>query len=96
MTPWSDHLAAYRAQHGGTLKEAMAGASATYTKKPGSKPRAPRSEASKAKSKVKKMEVRLTALKANKAEEATKPKPAVEPSAAEEPSAAAEVLIAPV
>ena len=95
MTPWSEHLAAYRAQHGGTLKEAMAGASATYTKKEGSKPRAPRSEASKAKSKVKKMEARLTALKA-KAEDATKPKPAAEPSVAEEPSAAAEVSIAPV
>ena len=95
MTPWSDHLSAYRAQHGGTLKEAMAGASATYTKKPGSKPRAPRSEASKAKSVLKKAEQKVAALKA-KAEAAANPKPAVEPSVAEEPSAAAEVSIAPV
>jgi hypothetical protein len=94
MTPWSEHLAAYRAQHGGTLKQAMAGASATYTKKPGSKPRAPRSEASKAKSVLKKAEAKVAKLKL-KAEAAANPKPAVEPSVVEEPSAA-EVSIAPV
>ena len=67
MTPWSEHVAAYRAKNGGTLKEAMKGASATYAKKEGTKERAPRSEASKAKSALKKAELKVATMKAKAA-----------------------------
>jgi hypothetical protein len=91
---WPQHVAAYRAANNCTYKEALKLASASYTKKPGSKPRAPRSDASKAKSVLKKAQAKVAKLQA-KAAEAANPKPVVAPAAAaaEEPSSAAAVTI---
>jgi hypothetical protein len=91
---WPQHVAAYRAEHNCTYKDALKLASATYTKKPGSKPRAPRSDASKAKSILKKAQAKVTRLQA-KADEAANPKPVVAPAAAaaEEPSTSVSISI---
>ena len=50
MTPRSEHVPTCRLANGETLNWAMKAASATCTKKGGPKPRAPRPDASKAKS----------------------------------------------